>query len=88
MAMAFAKRGLDTAAAVYTEDAEWINAFGDKETGRDNIRDKLADLLSNEQFTAGETVGKPTGSVTILTDTTAVGWTYQEIEGQKIVGVG
>lgn len=82
MAMGFATRDANMAASVYTEDAEWINAFGDTATGREEIRAKLADVFSTEEFDAGQIVGEPDGSVRILTADTAVGWTYQEIEGQ------
>ena len=85
MAMAFAQRDADAAASVYTEDVEWLNAFGDWVTGRENVHAKLAELFSTEEFDAGRIVGEPTGSVRIIGEDTAVGWTYQEIEEQQIV---
>jgi uncharacterized protein (TIGR02246 family) len=88
MATGFAMRDADIAAAVYTEDAEWINAFGDWVVGRENIHAKLSDLFSTEEFDAGQPVGEPTGSVRVFSDDAAVGWTYQEIEGQQVAETG
>src|SRR5699024_275514 len=68
----------------YTENAEWLNAFGDRVEGRENIHAKLNDLFASEEFGAGQNVGQPDGSVTVLTDTTAVGWTYEEIKDQQV----
>ncbi|HWV23009.1 MAG TPA: SgcJ/EcaC family oxidoreductase, partial [Thermomicrobiales bacterium] len=76
----------DAGAAVYTENAEWLNAFGDWVQGRENIRAKLTELFASDEFAAGTIVGQPSGSVTVLTDSTAVGWTYQEIEDQQVAG--
>lgn len=82
MATGFAMRDADLAASIYTDNAEWINAFGDTAVGREAIHAKLQEVFATDEFGAGELSGEPTGSVRILTDDTAVGWTYQEIEGQ------
>lgn len=82
MAGGFATRDADMAASVYTDDAEWINAFGDRAVGQEAIHEKLTEVFASEEFGAGEIVGEPGGSVRLITDDTAVGWTYQEIEGQ------
>lgn len=86
MGAGFATHDADMAAAVYTDDAEWLNAFGEWVVGREQIHAKLVELFSGEEF--GQTVGEPSGSVRILTETTAVGWSYQEIANQKVAGTG
>ena len=82
VAAAFAQRDTSFLAGLYTEDAEWINAFGDQATGEDEIIAKLDEVFAAEEVQAGEPVGEPTGSVRVLTPDVAVGWTYSEIEGQ------
>lgn len=88
MGAGFATRDADMAASVYTDDAEWLNAFGDWIVGREQIHAKLVELFNSDEFDAGQIVGEPSGSLRILNETTAVGWTYQEIADQQVVGTG
>ncbi len=85
MAKGFAMRDADMAATVYAKDAEWLNAFGDWVVGREAIHAKLTELFSRESgFDSGENVGEPSGSVRIISNDAAVGWTYQEIANQQV----
>lgn len=88
LGMGFANRDAEAVASLYTEDAEWLNAFGDWRQGRDEILAEMEHLFSSPDFTAGRPVGPPTGSVRLLRPEVAVAWTYQEIEGQRMIGSG
>lgn len=87
-AKAFASCAAAGATKLYIDDAEWLNAFGDWAQGRKAIAAKLEEIFSAPDFTAGKSVGKPTGSVLLLRPDIAVGWTYQEIAGQRVIGTG
>lgn len=74
--------GLDE---IYTEDADWTNAFGTTRRGRGAIIDYLSVLFNDEHFAAGRMIGAPTVSMRFPVETVAVVKTGVDITGQQDV---
>jgi uncharacterized protein (TIGR02246 family) len=70
-------------AALYAEDAHWINAFGDKRQGRKEIETYLTRLFAHpgERDTKGTMVGAPT-LLLVSPDVAVVQWLILG-EGQR-----
>ena len=55
----FGDRDADALHAVYSEDADWVNAFGTVKRGRDDIIDYLRGLFADDNLNRGEPQGPP-----------------------------
>ena len=86
MGKGFAIQNADTVASIYTDNAQWLNAFGDWRVGRIAIRNKLDSVFASSGFSSGKTVGKPTAKIKVINPNLAIGWTYKEIKNQRITG--
>lgn len=53
--------------SVYSDDADWVNAFGTVKRGRDGIVDYLTGLFADANFNRGELTGPPTTHFKVLT---------------------
>jgi uncharacterized protein (TIGR02246 family) len=73
-------RGLE---ALYSEDADWTNAFGTTKHGAAEIVAYLTQLFADPHFAAGKPLGPPQASMRFVTDDVAVVKTYIEREGQQ-----
>ena len=88
MKLAGAFRSLDATGVedLYSEDADWTNAFGTSKKGAAEIAAYLAGLFADEHFGAGKPVGPPQASMRFVTDDVCVVKTYLEREGQETSG--
>ncbi|WP_182347148.1 SgcJ/EcaC family oxidoreductase [Tomitella gaofuii] len=86
--MAFATNNADDIDTVYTDDAEWTNAFGHRLKGRRQIADYLAELFADPRFTAGSATGMPEITVQELADTVVAVWVRADITGQETADGG
>jgi uncharacterized protein (TIGR02246 family) len=90
VALGHAFRELDAASAapLYTDDADWVNAFGTARHGRDEIVSYLERLFADERFAAGKPVAPPQASIRFVAPDVAVARTYIEREGQRTADGG
>jgi uncharacterized protein (TIGR02246 family) len=85
MALANAFRTLDASGleTLYSEDADWTNAFGTTKKGAAEIVAYLTQLFADPHFAAGKPIGPPQASMRFVSDDVAVVKTYIEREGQQ-----
>ena len=55
----FRDRDAEALQAVYSDDADWVNAFGTVKRGREEIVDYLRGLFADDNFNRGEPEGRP-----------------------------
>jgi uncharacterized protein (TIGR02246 family) len=85
MKLAEAFRSLDASGVeeLYSEDADWTNAFGTSKKGAAEIAAYLKELFADEHFGAGKPVGPPEASMRFVSNDICVFKTYLEREGQE-----
>jgi uncharacterized protein (TIGR02246 family) len=83
-------RGRDAEALhpVYSDDADWVNAFGTVKRGREDIVDYLWGLFADDNFNRGEPEGPPETSFRVLTPEVVLVSAHLRIKGQGLVGGG
>ena len=81
-------RDADALHAVYSEDADWVNAFGTVKRGRDDIIDYLRGLFADDNFNRGEPQGPPETTFRVLTPEVVLVSAHLKIKGQGLVGGG
>jgi uncharacterized protein (TIGR02246 family) len=84
----FSRRDAETLNAVYTDDADWVNAFGSVKKGRSEIVHYLKGLFADSAFNAGHIIKPPVSVVRKLTDDTAAVSSHLQIAGQGLVDGG
>ena len=84
----FQSRNADKLAGVYSESADWVNAFGTQKRGGEAIVDYLRGLFSDDNFNAGKLKGPPESNIRVLTPDVILVSTHLQVEGQKVVGGG
>jgi uncharacterized protein (TIGR02246 family) len=84
----FATRDAELLREVYTDDADWINAFGTVRRGRDDIVTYLHGLFADPNFDDGRVVALPECSLRRLDRDNALVHAHLQIEGQGLVGGG
>jgi uncharacterized protein (TIGR02246 family) len=84
----FSKRDAAMLEAVYSDDADWVNAFGTVRTGRAEIVAHLRGLFADANFDAGKLVAPPESRLRRLSDTVVAVSTHLRITGQGLVGGG
>jgi uncharacterized protein (TIGR02246 family) len=82
----FAKRDAAMLEAVYSDDADWVNAFGTVRTGRVEIVAYLRGLFADANFDAGKLVAPPESRLRRLADSVVAVSTRLRITGQGLVG--
>jgi uncharacterized protein (TIGR02246 family) len=82
----FSKRDAAMLEAVYSDDADWVNAFGTVRTGRAEIVAHLRGLFADANFDAGKLVAPPESRLRRLSDTVVAVSTHLRITGQGLVG--
>ena len=73
---------------VYSDDADWVNAFGTVKRGRDEIVDYLTGLFRDANFNCGELAGPPETSFRVLTPEVVLVSAHLIVKGQGLVGGG
>ena len=84
----FAARDADMLTGVYTDDADWVNAFGSVKRGGLEIVTYLSGLFADDNFNAGRLVAPPKSRLRRLTTDIATVSTHLQIQGQGLVGGG
>jgi uncharacterized protein (TIGR02246 family) len=84
----FRRRDAESLNAVYTGDADWVNAFGSVKKGRTEIVHYLEGLFADSAFNAGRIIKPPISIVRKLTDDTAAVSSHLQIAGQGLVDGG
>lgn len=85
---AFRDRNAEALRAVYSHDADWVNAFGTVKRGRDDIVDYLTGLFKDGNFNRGEPEGPPATSFRVLTPEVVLVSAHLQIKGQGLVDGG
>ena len=81
----FRERDADKLTDVYSDDADWVNAFGSVKQGRQEILTYLRGLFADANFNAGALKAPPQSSIRVLTDEVVIVSTHLVIEGQKLL---
>ena len=84
----FRERDADKLTDVYSDDADWVNAFGSVKQGRQEILTYLRGLFADANFNAGTLKAPPQSSIRVLTDEVVIVSTHLVIEGQKLLDGG
>jgi uncharacterized protein (TIGR02246 family) len=82
----FRERDADKLIGVYTDDADWVNAFGTVKKGGPAIVKYLRGLFAESNFNAGVVHGPPETSFRVLTPEVVVVSAHLVVEGQLLVG--
>ncbi len=85
---AFDDRDAEPLLTVYSEDADWVNAFGTVKRGRDDIVEYLRGLFADENFNRGELTGPPETGFRVLTSDVVLVSAHLRVKGQGLVGGG
>jgi uncharacterized protein (TIGR02246 family) len=84
----FRDRDEEALHAVYSDDADWVNAFGTVKRGREDIVDYLRGLFADDNFNRGEPEGPPETTFRVLTPEVVLVSAHLRIKGQGLVGGG
>ena len=85
---AFDDRAAELLLGVYSDDADWVNAFGTVKRGRDDIVEYLRGLFADDNFNRGELAGPPETSFKVLTPEVVLVSAHLQVKGQGLVGGG
>ncbi|BBZ50756.1 SgcJ/EcaC family oxidoreductase [Mycobacterium heidelbergense] len=84
----FDDRDAEPLRGVYSDDADWVNAFGTVKHGRDEIVDYLTGLFRDDNFNRGELAGPPETSFRVLMPDVVLVSAHLKVKGQGLVGGG
>jgi uncharacterized protein (TIGR02246 family) len=84
----FRDRDAEALHTVYSDDADWVNAFGTVKRGREEIVDYLRGLFADDNFNRGEPEGPPETGFRVLTSEVVLVSAHLRIKGQGLVGGG
>jgi uncharacterized protein (TIGR02246 family) len=84
----FRNRDAEALHAVYSDDADWVNAFGTVKRGREAIVGYLTGLFDDDNFNRGQSEGPPETSFRVLTPEVVLVSAHLRIKGQGVVGGG
>lgn len=82
----FTERNADLLDGIYTDDADWVNAFGSVKKGNAEIVQYLRGLFGDANFDAGQLLAPPTTHLQKVTDDVVVVSTALQVAGQLLVG--
>ena len=85
---AFDDRNAAPLLGVYSDNADWVNAFGTVKRGRDDIVEYLRGLFADDNFNRGELAGPPETSFKVLTPEVVLVSAHLQVKGQGLVGGG
>jgi uncharacterized protein (TIGR02246 family) len=78
----FRSRDAEALHAVYSDDADWVNAFGTIKRGREAIVGYLTGLFADDNFNRGQPEGPPEASFRVLTPEVVLVSAHLRIKGQ------
>jgi uncharacterized protein (TIGR02246 family) len=84
----FQRRNADLLVEVYTDDADWVNAFGSVKRGAAEIIDYLRGLFADANFNDGQLVSPPRSNIRSLSENIAVVSTHLRVSGQGLIDGG
>jgi uncharacterized protein (TIGR02246 family) len=84
----FRNRDAEALHPVYSDDADWVNAFGTVKRGREAIVGYLTGLFDDDNFNRGQPEGPPETSFRVLTPEVVLVSAHLRIKGQGVVGGG
>jgi uncharacterized protein (TIGR02246 family) len=84
----FQERDAGKLTDVYSDDADWVNAFGSVKKGGDEIVAYLRGLFSDDNFNSGTLKAPPETAIRVLTPDVVLVSAHLQVEGQKLVGGG
>ncbi len=84
----FQERDAGQLDSVYTDDADWVNAFGSVRKGSEEIISYLRGLFADENFNAGVLRGPPEIAIRVLTPEVVLVSAHLQVEGQKLLEGG
>ena len=84
----FRDRDAQALRAVYSDDADWVNAFGTVKRGRAEIVNYLRGLFADANFNRGESQGPPETSFRVVTPEVVLVSAHLRIKGQGLVAGG
>lgn len=81
----FSEKDAEMLDGLYTDDADWTNAFGHEETGNDAIIKYLQGLFADSSFAAGKIISPPDITVLPINEDAVMVKTFVKIKGQETV---
>jgi uncharacterized protein (TIGR02246 family) len=84
----FQHRDADKLIGVYSDDADWVNAFGSVKKGSAEIVEYLRGLFADDNFNAGVLKASPESRIRVLTPDVLLVSTHLQVEGQGVIGGG
>src|ERR1700677_156854 len=81
----FRNRDAEALHPVYSDDADWVNAFGTVKRGSKEIVDYLRGLFADDNFNRGEPEGPPETCFRVLTPEGVLVSAHLRIKGQGLV---
>lgn len=84
----FTKRDARLLERVYSDSADWVNAFGSVKRGVREIVPYLHGLFTDANFDDGKLTGPPSNRLRRLSDDIVTVSSHLKIEGQGLVGGG
>jgi uncharacterized protein (TIGR02246 family) len=84
----FRERDVEKLVGIYSNDADWVNAFGTVKKGGDEIISYLRGLFSDANFNAGQLKAPPETSLRVVSPDVVLVSAHLQVEGQKLVGGG
>jgi uncharacterized protein (TIGR02246 family) len=82
----FRERDADKLADIYSDDADWVNAFGTVQKGGPAIVKYLTGLFADSNFNAGTVKGPPETSFRVVSPDVVIVSAHLVVEGQLLVG--
>jgi uncharacterized protein (TIGR02246 family) len=87
LSKAFDDRHAEPLRGVYSDDADWVNAFGNVKRGLDVV-EYLTGLFRDANFNQAELAGPPETSFRVLTPEVVLVSAHLKVKGQGLVGGG
>jgi hypothetical protein len=84
----FDARDAEPLQGVYSDDADWVNAFGTVKRGRDDIVEYLRGLFRDQNFNRGELAGAPETGFGGADPRSGAGFRASSVTGPGLVGGG
>jgi uncharacterized protein (TIGR02246 family) len=84
----FRERDAEKLVGIYSNDADWVNAFGTVKKGNEEIVEYLRGLFSDANFNAGGLKAPPETAIRVLNSDVVLVSAHLQVEGQKLVGGG